>query len=93
MKGRLKTINGEECFFCHRQYMLEIHHIFPSFNRLHSEEDGLCVWLCHYHHNEPPYGVHYNRENMLKLKRIGQMKYEENHSREEWMERYGKNYL
>lgn len=73
--------------------MLEVHHIFGSSNRKHSEEDGLCVVLCHWCHNEPPDGVHYNRERREKLQRMGQRIYEQNHTREEFMQRYGRNWL
>lgn len=38
-------------------------------------------------------GVHFNRELDLKLKRECQAKFEETHSREEFMKIIGKNYL
>lgn len=38
-------------------------------------------------------GVHFNRELDLKLKRECQEKFEETHSREEFMKIIGKNYL
>ena len=90
---KIKTINRPQCYFCGRTDMLEVHHIFPAFNRKHSEEDGLCVWLCHYHHNEPPDGVHFNKTRMEHLKKVGQAIYEQDHTRDEWRQRYGKSYL
>lgn len=39
------------------------------------------------------YGVHFNKELNLKLKRECQEKFEETHSREEFMRLIGKNYL
>lgn len=82
------------CFFCGKDCGLELHHIFPGWaNRRLSDEDKLYVYLCHNHHNEPPNGVHFNKDMMLFLKQYGQRKYEETHTREEFMERYGKNYL
>lgn len=87
------AMNKKECFFCKSQKHLECHHIFPGKNRQLSEEDGLKVWLCHMHHNEPHVGVHYNKGMMLYLKQMAQKHYEETHTREEFMERYGRNYL
>jgi hypothetical protein len=78
---------------CGGQQWLECHHIFNASNRKHSEKYGLKVTLCHWCHNEPPRGVHHNRENMLLLKRLAQEKFEETHSREEFMKIFGRNYL
>lgn len=57
----------KECYLCRRMYNLktvknlEMHHIvFGRGRRQLSEQYGLKVWLCHYHHNEPPLGVHFN---------------------------------
>lgn len=82
-----------KCFICGRTDLIERHHIFGGANRKLSEEDGLVVDLCHFCHNEPPNGVHYNREQMDWLRAEGQRIYEQTHSREEFMERYGRNYL
>ena len=49
--------------------------------------------LCHYCHNEPPNGVHHNRENDLRLKKMAQRKFEETYSREYFMLIFGRNYL
>jgi hypothetical protein len=38
-------------------------------------------------------GVHFNRELDLKLKRACQAKYEETHSREEFIALIGRNYI
>ena len=82
-----------ECFICGTAEGLESHHIFfGNPNRKHSEEDGLKVWLCHTHHRGNV-SVHFNRTMDLKLKRFAQQKYEETHTREEFMERYGRNWL
>lgn len=62
-------------------------------NRINSEKYGLCVPLCHYCHNEPPNGVHFNRERMDKLKAEGQRKFESIASHEEFMRIFGENYL
>ena len=62
------------CFICHSRKWLEWHHIFGAALRNKSEEYGLVVRLCHYCHNEPPRGVHQNREIRRKLQAIAQKK-------------------
>lgn len=85
-----------ECWFsnCHITRGIEFHHIFyGTANRKKSEKYGLVVPLCLKHHNIPPLGVHFNRENNLVLKRWGQRKFEETHTRQEFMDIFGKNYI
>jgi len=83
-----------ECFVCHSKGWLERHHLFfgPALRTI-SERMGLVIWLCEYHHRDNKHGVHGNRKLDLELKRMAQRKYEETHSREEWMEKIGRNYL
>ena len=92
MKSILQT--EKECYLCQSKVLLEEHHIFPGNpGRKISERNGFKVYLCHYCHNEPPFGVHFNRENMDKLKADCQRKYEETHSHNEFMKLIGRNYL
>lgn len=85
--------NEKECYFCGSNNWLEEHHIFGASNRKKSEKYGLTVYLCHNCHNEPPFGVHHCAERMLKLHQDGQRKFEETHSREEFLKLIGRNYL
>lgn len=91
--------NEKVCYICKAMYAientknLECHHIFPgSANRKKSDADGLKVWLCHEHHqgNE---SVHFDPVIGGWLKKRGQKKYEETHTREEFISRYGRSYL
>jgi len=80
-----------------------IRHIFGAANRKHSEEDGLVVDLCHACHNEPPDGVHFNKEKMKWLHIWGQDTWElrkmitdhvtRDDARQAFMKRYGRNYI
>ena len=79
------------CFLCGRPAS-EVHHIFGAANRPLSERYGLTVPLCHWCHNEPPNGVHHNRENDLLLKRIGQTRFEQVYPDLDFLELFGKNY-
>lgn len=61
------------CYICgrnaHADYFgLEEHHVYGGYGiRPISEKYGLKVYLCHYCHNEPPNGVHYNKDIRLAL--------------------------
>ena len=84
----------KECYISHRTDNLESHHIFGGSNRKLSEKYKLKVWLTHDWHNEPPYGVHHNKELMQKLHEVGQRYYEEHYgTREDFLREFGRNYL
>lgn len=61
------------CYLSGRTDWIEVHHVFPGANRKLSEKFGLCVYLNHDAHNEPPDGVHHNREKMDFLQREVQL--------------------
>lgn len=71
----------------------EKHHVFNGPDRQVSEEEGLTVYLCHNHHTDGPMAVHNNRENDLLLKRYAQAAWEQNHTREEFREKFRMSYL
>lgn len=81
------------CFECLRKMPhLDVHHIFGGPNRSRSDEDGLTVYLCRECHN----ALHHSKDSgamQYRYHRIGQEAYERTHTREEFMERYGRNYL
>lgn len=86
-------INDDRCFLCQNAYGTEWHHVFGGPNRRLADADGLIIRVCRQCHEEIHEG-----ENSAKLKKalheLGQTKYEEaGHTREEFMKRYGRNYL
>lgn len=87
--------NEKRCFICGSVRWLEEHHIFNAAYRKKSERLGLKVYLCHYCHNEPPNGIHQNRENRLalnaKVQEIAMQYY--GWSTEDFIREFGKNYL
>lgn len=90
----------KECFLCRYLYGTEntnnlcSHHIFfGTANRRLSEQYGLKAWLCIYHHTEGIGAVHKNRDYDMILKKIAQKKFEETHTREEFVQIFGKSYL
>ncbi len=93
MKSILQT--KKRCFICNKANCLHEHHIyFGSAKRRISEANGFKVWLCLEHHTGT-FGVHGIKgyETDKYLKKVCQMKYEETHSREEFMKLIGRNYL
>lgn len=99
-KASILQDKDHTCYLCilldgnhklHRQ--LHEHHIFGGPNRIHSEENGLKVYLCPDHHLTGKLAVHNCKETMELLHKIGQREFEKTHSREEFMEIFGRNYL
>lgn len=83
----------KECYFCGSMRWLEVHHIYPASNRKNSTKYGLVVYLCHYCHNEPPNGVHQNRERMDYLRAVGQRRFNEVYPELDFFKIFGRNYL
>lgn len=82
-----------ECYICGSTYWLERHHVFGASNRSNSEKYGMVVDLCHFCHNEPPNGIHFNRQNDLKLKREFQQRFEDEYPGLSFIDIFGRNYL
>ena len=74
---------------------LERHHIFGGPSRTLSERYGLVVDLCHWCHNEPPHGAHFDKDTSLYLHQWGQRKamVEQGWSTYDFIREFGKNYL
>lgn len=99
MAKRLNSIFTDDmhtCWLTGQSGWIERHHIFGGFsskNRQHSEEYGLVIPVEHSLHNERPYGIHFNEKLDLAVKQFAQRKFEEEHSREEFVLIFGKNYI
>lgn len=94
----MKSILQDEkkCFVTGSERGLHKHHIFGgTMNRDNSEKYGLWVWLRWDRHVADSY--HDTPHNCIQmdiwLKRIAQQKFEENHSREEFMQIFGRSWL
>lgn len=95
-KSIIKGTQKGVCYLCRRFGATEEHHIFGGVaNRKKSERDGLKVDLCHFCHNEPPNGVHFNKDRNIRLRQIGQRTWMEKYGKtiEDFIKEYGKNYL
>lgn len=93
----MKSIMQDEkkCFVTGSETCLHKHHIFGAYNRNNSEKYGLWVWLKWDRHiNNSPYRTPHNDATVdLMLKKTAQRKFEETHTREEFISIFGRNYL
>lgn len=91
--------NWDVCFLCGRNHVadpcgLEEHHVFGGANRKLSEKYGLKIHICGEHcHRNGPDAVHRNRKTDLAIKAAAQKVFEREHSHEEFMRVFGKNYI
>lgn len=88
--------NGRYCYVCGTENALHKHHIFfGTANRKIADEDGAYCYLCYLHHNGGNWGVHFNKELDLKLKRECERAWLSAYNAEisDFIKRYGKNYL
>lgn len=96
MKSIIQT-SDDRCFWCGVAIGTEWHHIFGAANRRISEEDGLKIRLCRSCHEEVHCGSR-SADMQKKLHQLGQIKWEMTYGtpgqeREQFMARYGRNYL
>lgn len=92
----LSIISDErKCFICGSTEYLEEHHVYGGSCRKLSEKYGLKVYLCHWDHNEPPMGVHFNKAQDEWLKAEIQKKAMDYHgwSIEDFRKYFRKSYL
>lgn len=91
-KRNPKPTAADTCMVCGRPYA-QLHEVFfGSGLRVLSMEHRLQVRLCAEHHLGAS-GPHMNREFDVMLKRMCQVKFERVHSREKFIELFGRNYL
>ncbi len=105
-KSILHDKGERTCFICSRflgdyspRSYLEEHHVFGGPNRRISEHYGLKVYLCLKHHEGDMDGqkeaVHRpdNNDYGSRLHKIAQREFERRYSHEEFMRKFGRNYL
>jgi len=87
--------SAKECYETQRTDNLHKHHIFEGNpNRKLSEKYGLWVWLTGDYHNQSNQGVHNGNHTLdVKLKQDAQRAFEWTHTRTEFMDIFGRNYL
>jgi hypothetical protein len=84
---------ADYCYLCGKYGPVERHHVFQGAYRKRAEKYGFVVNLCHFCHNEPPMGVHHNKERRIALRQTCQHDYEQTHTREDFIKEFGRSYL
>lgn len=85
--------DDKRCYVTGTEYGVDLHHIYAGKNRRASDRNGFTVWLRHdvhmaLHAHQKPF------ETLdAHLRRQCQMKFEETHSRAEFMAIIGASYL
>ena len=83
------------CDLCGRYLPIERHHVYPGPFRKKSDKYGAVADLCHWCHNEPPDGVHHNRDMAEELKREYQIRLMEENgwTEEQFIKEFGRSYF
>lgn len=99
-KQSIMQIKDGTCYLCKRlnedyriHPVVHEHHVYCGPNRSVSEENGFKVYLCLEHHTVGKAAVHNNHENMRILQKDCQREYEKTHTRQQFMDLIGRNYL
>lgn len=101
--GSIMQKKDGRCWLCMRLHAdhrvrtgLQTHHVyFGAGRREISEENGFTVYLCWNHHLYAggPEAVHRNHEICRRLQEETQRKFEQTHTREEFINLIGRSYL
>lgn len=87
--------NDKYCYLCKRHGLYvdgtDSHHMLFGNKKPQADEDGLTVQLCHYHHMR----LHQNSEHQLELKQLAERVWLDHYNKtiDDWIARYGKNFL
>ena len=81
------TDNLDYCYVCGKPKDA-LHEVFEGANRVNSMKNGMVIPICYKHHSM----IHKNRQFSLYYKILCQTKFEETHSREEFIKIFKRNY-
>lgn len=86
--------NQKRCYKCGNTN-IHIHEVYFGRNRQKSIEDGCCIYLCDTHHNMSDKGIHFDHDFDLQVKQAMEERWLEYYgkTKEDFIKRYGKNYL
>lgn len=90
MNSIVQDLSEERCFLCGKTRDLDLHHIMHGVaNRRWATRLGLTCWLCRGCHTL----AHCDFQTNKRLQAQAQAAFEQTHTRQEWMNIFGKNYL
>ena len=84
--------NANKCYLCGTWSGIQTHHVYFGSARKISEANGFKVPLCRECHTGND-GAHFNIDKDIKLKQICQKRFEQTHTRAEFMSLIHRNYL
>lgn len=84
----LFTDDLEHCIICNKDKE-HLHEVFPGAFRQRSMNQKMVLPLCSFHHAQ----IHKKIELSLYWKRLCQQKFEESHTRDEFIKIFGRSYL
>ena len=85
--------NSRECFITGATDGLHKHHCFSGCRRQAADKWGCWVWLRYDWHNGANYGVHFNHDLDIRLKRQCQEQFERLYGHEKFIKVFGKSWL
>lgn len=78
------------CEICGKREATDAHHLISgTANRQLADADKILLKLCRGCHDD----IHRNSTTATLSKMVGQLLYEKEHSREEFLKRYGRSYI
>lgn len=86
----------KQCYVCGTSNNINTHEVYYGVrNRQKSIEDGCCVYLCGRHHNQSKAGVHFNHQLDMELKKKMEQQWLKHYDKtiDDFIKRFGKNYL
>lgn len=95
MKKSIIPGDDEYCYLCKQVHLMnrgtDVHHCLFGNKRKLADQDGLTVHLCHDHHMR----LHQQGQHKDELIRLAQITWMEHFdkTKEEFIARYGKNYI
>lgn len=91
----MKSILQDEkkCYITGSTNNLHKHHVYMGSDRKKADKWGCWVWLRADWHNMSNYGVHFNKDLDLRLKREMQEAFEKKYGKKKFLEVFHKNYL
>jgi hypothetical protein len=97
-KKGLFNAREDGCWVCGNPEVQE-HHVFYGVGRRKvSDAEGCVIYLCHFHHQDPRSGIHFDKDFDRAVKCQCQMKWEAREGLDEpdhatFIRRFGRNYI
>lgn len=97
-KPPLFNKRSDGCWVCQNPNVEEHHVFFGTGRRKISDDEGCVIYLCHLHHQDPRFGIHFDKRFDLSIKQQCQRLWEAREGIDEqdhktFIARFYRNYL